>query len=211
MRTTRKWLATAAVLAAALVAGCIGGRLVRNAVAAPGGAANPVAAPGGAANPVAAPGAGPAGVRAPLSPEPARTSARPPVNHCAGNAAAQLVLVSISAQHAWLCERSAAVYETAVTTGMARPGDGTPTGHFRIQARNRNSVLNLNGRSYPVRYWIPFDAPMYGFHDASWQTIAYGSPQYRTGGSHGCVHLPLKALAFLYGWVRVGAAVTITS
>lgn len=133
-----------------------------------------------------------------------------PVNHCAHNRAAQLVLVSISDQRAWLCARSRTVFSTAVTTGMRGRATVTPTGHFRIQGRDRDTVLHPdNGRSYPVRYWIPFDAPDYGFHDASWQTMPFGSADYRTHGSHGCVHMPRKAVAFLYRWVHVGAAVLI--
>lgn len=133
-----------------------------------------------------------------------------PVDHCAHNRAAQLVLVSISDQRAWLCARSRTVFSTAVTTGMRGRATVTPTGHFRIQGRDRDTVLHPdNGRSYPVRYWIPFDAPDYGFHDASWQKMPFGSAAYRTDGSHGCVHMPRKAVAFLYRWVRIGTPVLI--
>ena len=60
-----------------------------------------------------------------------------------------------------------------------------------------------------MKYWIPFDAPLFGFHDSSWQTFPYGSQQYRTDGSHGCVHMPLADIAFLYEWANVGATVVI--
>lgn len=132
------------------------------------------------------------------------------INHCAHNRAPQLVLVSITDQRAWLCARARTVYSTAVTTGMRGRATATPTGHFRIQGRDRDTVLRPDGGgAYPVKYWIPFQAPAYGFHDAGWQKVPFGSAGYRTGGSHGCVHMPLKAVAFLYRWVHVGAAVTI--
>lgn len=135
---------------------------------------------------------------------------RPPVNHCAHNTAAQLVLVSITDQHAWLCAGTRTAYSTAVTTGMNTADTRTPTGRYQIQGRNRDTVLTqLNGDQYDVKYWIPFDAPTYGFHDASWQHFPYGSSKYRTNGSHGCVHLPLRAMTFLYNWVRIGASVDI--
>ena len=133
-----------------------------------------------------------------------------PVNHCLGNTAPQRILVSIAAQHAWLCAGRRTVFDTGVTTGMADPRTATPVGDFSVQAKATDTTLSpATGGSYPVRYWIPFDAPAYGFHDASWQHFPYGSPQYRTSGSHGCVHLPLAAMRVLYDWVHVGAAVTI--
>ena len=134
----------------------------------------------------------------------------PPVDHCASNTAPQKVLVSIAAQHAWVCARSRTIYDTDVTTGMASPDTATPVGDFRVQAKATDTTLApATGGSYPVKYWIAFDAPAYGFHDARWQRFPYGSPQYRTSGSHGCVHLPLAAMRVLYDWVRIGAAVTI--
>jgi lipoprotein-anchoring transpeptidase ErfK/SrfK len=166
------------------------------------------------------PGLAPAGRSAPLVAASAAPPDHPvarhpvvrakPVDHCAHNRARRLVLVSIRDQHAWLCARGRTVYSTAVTTGMRGAATATPTGHFRIETRQRDTVLHpSSGGAYPVRYWITFDAPMYGFHDASWQTIPFGSRAYRTGGSHGCVHLPLKAVRFLYGWARVGTPVLI--
>ena len=135
-----------------------------------------------------------------------------PVNRCAANTAAQLVLVDISEQHAWFCAAARTVYSTAVTTGMDTPDTRTPTGHFRIQSKNTDATLvPSTGVPYPVKYWIPFQAPLYGFHDSSWQHFAYGSPRYRTAGSHGCVHLPLPAIEYLYRWARIGAAVYIRS
>lgn len=142
---------------------------------------------------------------------PAAPARRVPENHCAHNAAARLVLVSIRVQHAWLCARHRTVFSTAVTTGASgRVGDATPRGRFRIQGLNRDSVLHpAGGRAFPVMYWIPFQAPLYGFHDAPWQTIPYGSPAYVTRGSHGCIHMPLGAIRFLYHWARIGTRVLI--
>ena len=133
-------------------------------------------------------------------------------NHCAHNTAARLVRVSIRTQHAWLCARHRTVLSTAVTSGASRrdSDDATPRGHFRVQSLNRNTVLYpASGGAFPVQYWIPFDAPLYGFHDASWQKMPFGSPHYDIRGSHGCVHMPLRAMRFLYHWARVGTRVVI--
>jgi lipoprotein-anchoring transpeptidase ErfK/SrfK len=39
--------------------------------------------------------------------------------------------------------------------------------------------------------------------------MAYGSPGYTDNGSHGCVHLPAAAMAWLYAWAPVGTTVSI--
>lgn len=146
---------------------------------------------------------------------PARTvsrSASPRRVPCAGNKQGRLVLVSVRQQHAWMCAGSHRAYDTAVTTGAVNiPDDATPTGTFRIQDRTRHQVLTLaSGAQYKVRYWIPFQAPLYGFHDSPWQTMPYGSSRYRTQGSHGCIHLPLAGMRFLYRWAHIGTTVRIS-
>ena len=128
---------------------------------------------------------------------------------CSGNHG-QLVLVSLRRQHMWMCAGRHLVKDTPITSGMAGPYTSTPTGRYAIQGRDRNTVLTLNtGAQYDVKYWIPFDAPLFGFHDSSWQHFPYGSPKYRKHGSHGCVHMPLRAIAFLYRWAHIGAQVRI--
>jgi len=136
---------------------------------------------------------------------------KPRPNACAGNSVRQLVLVSVAKQHLWMCAANHLVYSAAVTTGAVDlPYDATPTGSYQIQGKETDRTLTLlSGDQYQVNYWIPFDAPLFGFHDSSWQNFPYGSPRYRTEGSHGCVHTPLAAIRFLYNWADVGATVTI--
>jgi lipoprotein-anchoring transpeptidase ErfK/SrfK len=135
---------------------------------------------------------------------------------CAQNPAGrQLVIVSISQQHLWACSGTSQVYDTAITSGAYLvAGDATPTGTWHIYAKETNQVLkgcDANGCwNDPVNYWMPFYSD-YGFHDAPWQTFAYGSAQYASDGSHGCVHLPAAAMAWLYGWAAVGTTVTVNS
>ncbi|WP_375503735.1 L,D-transpeptidase [uncultured Jatrophihabitans sp.] len=146
------------------------------------------------------------------TPSPAPTTSTPPAppNPCAKNTAAQLVKVSVRQQHLWMCAGRTLVRDTPVTTGIPGEDTHTPTGTYTIQARTRNTALTLiSGQTYAVKYWIPFDGPLFGFHDSSWQTIPYGSQRYRSDGSHGCVHVPVKAIAFLYRWAHVGATVRI--
>jgi lipoprotein-anchoring transpeptidase ErfK/SrfK len=147
----------------------------------------------------------------PVAPSrPAAPSPRPaPPSPCRTSTDAQHVIVSVSQQHAWVCAGSRQVKDSAVTTGATATGDGTPLGTWHVQVKQTNRVLSvLTGEAYHVEYWMPYDGN-YGFHDSAWQTFPYGSQQYRTAGSHGCVHFPLSTMAWLYNWAKLGATVTI--
>jgi lipoprotein-anchoring transpeptidase ErfK/SrfK len=131
---------------------------------------------------------------------------------CVHSRQAQLVVVSIKRQHEWACAHGRTVMRTPVTTGAtSRPGDATPRGTFAVQGLDRDTVLSIStGARYRVKYWIPFHLGVWGFHDASWQAMPFGSKHYVTRGSHGCVHMPLAAIRWLFHWVRYGTLVRIT-
>jgi lipoprotein-anchoring transpeptidase ErfK/SrfK len=185
-----------ATLAAGLLAGCTSAAPAAGPRAS--GSTMPVlAAPSATASTTAA---GATRKRA-LTPEP---------TPCARNRQAKYVLVDLHAQHMWMCAARRVARDTAITTGMLGQYTETPTGTFRIQGRNRRTVLTLaDGEQYEVNYWIPFQAPLFGFHDSSWQKFPYGSPEYKTDGSHGCIHLPLAAIRFLYDWADIGTTVRV--
>jgi lipoprotein-anchoring transpeptidase ErfK/SrfK len=122
---------------------------------------------------------------------------------CLSNTRASFVLVSLTRQHIWACEGSRQVYSSPVTTGATAEGNGTPVGSWLVQSRETDRDLVGPGYSEFVRYWVPFDGD-FGFHDASWQKTPFGSADYPTAGSHGCVHLPTAAMAWLYQWSQVG-------
>jgi hypothetical protein len=147
---------------------------------------------------------------APSSPaqvRPAKAATRTP---CTGNDRPKWVFVALQRQHMWLCHRHRVALSTAITSGMVGPYTHTPTGRYRVQGLNRNSTLTLNtGATYQVKFWIPFNAPLFGFHDSPWQHFPYGSPRYRTHGSHGCIHMPLAAIRFFYNWADIGTPVLI--
>jgi lipoprotein-anchoring transpeptidase ErfK/SrfK len=127
---------------------------------------------------------------------------------CARNRASQEVIVRIAAQRAWMCARTVLVHTNAVTTGAS--GSATPIGTFRLLDKQTDRYLYpLTGGAYYVHYWLPFEGTLYGFHDATWQRFAFGGSAYRTAGSHGCVHMPLADMKWLYRWARVGATIAI--
>jgi lipoprotein-anchoring transpeptidase ErfK/SrfK len=159
---------------------------------------------------------GPAGV--PASPAASAPSILPSLTRhvssyqpCAHNERPQLIVVSVKAQHEWACAYGRTVLSAPVTTGAtSRAGDATPRGTFAVQGLNRDTTLNPSAdRAYHVKYWIPFHLGVWGFHDASWQTMPFGSKHYVTHGSHGCVHMPLAAIRWLFHWVHYGTQVRV--
>jgi hypothetical protein len=132
-------------------------------------------------------------------------------NACRTNTAAKRIIVSIGQQRARICAARLQVMTTRVTTGASAVGNGTPKGTWRVQAKQTNRYLYpASGGAYYVHYWVPYDGD-YGLHDSSWQHFPYGSPAYRTQGSHGCVHVPGPVMGWFYRWAAVGTTVTITS
>lgn len=127
---------------------------------------------------------------------------------CAGNTGTRLVTVSISEQRMWTCDGRRTVSASAVTTGIDNPVDRTPTGTWKVVARDTDRFLVGPDYRVHVNYFLPFFDD-YGFHDSPWQTFPYGSQDYRTGGSRGCVHVPGPAMAALYRWAAVGTTVTV--
>ncbi|MGH8960153.1 MAG: L,D-transpeptidase [Jatrophihabitantaceae bacterium] len=125
---------------------------------------------------------------------------------CAANSYPQLILVSISKQHLWACDGAVQVNDTPVTTGAVTGGDQTPLGSWRVQAKQRDRYLVGPGYDDHVQYWVPYDGD-FGLHDASWQAMPFGSQDWRTGGSHGCVHTPTATMQWLYRWAKVDSTV----
>ncbi|MDT4915537.1 MAG: hypothetical protein QOH89_237 [Pseudonocardiales bacterium] len=123
--------------------------------------------------------------------------------------AGKTVTVDIGDQRARMCRDGQQRRTTPVTTGASALGYGTPTGTWSVYARVRDTTLYpASGGAYPVHFWLPYSGP-YGFHDSPWQHFAYGSPRYTTQGSHGCVHVPARMMAWLFSWAAVGTRVTI--
>ena len=138
-----------------------------------------------------------------------RPAPPPPPSPCRTNTDPQRVIVSIAKQHAWICAGAKQVKDSAVTSGATATDDGTPLGTWHFQAKETDRMLTvLSGESFHVDYWMPYDG-VYGFHDAAWQKFPYGSSQYKTDGSHGCVHFPHAVMSWLYSWADIGATVTI--
>ncbi len=130
-------------------------------------------------------------------------------NGCRGNSAAKAFLVTVHNQLGRFCAGQQQVLTALVTTGASAYGDGTPLGRWRVYAKVRDTRLYpAAGGVYFVHYWMPYSGA-YGVHDSPWQRFAYGSQQYRTRGSHGCVHLPGATMAWFFTWAPIGTTVRI--
>ena len=152
------------------------------------------------------------GTGTPASPSSPHAATPKPANRCAASDSPQRVIVSLAAQHMWLCQGARTVEDNPITSGKDTPDTTTPTGHFFLDVPARNTTLKPNtGETYFVKYWIPFESPDYGFHDSSWQKFPYGSSKYKTDGSHGCIHMPLAAIAFMFNWMISGMPVDISA
>lgn len=124
--------------------------------------------------------------------------------------------VSLDTQYARMYDDSGnIIWESFVVTGTPNAVRYTPTGTFRIQAKERNVTLigadmDHDGEpdyKTPVDYWMPFYEGN-GLHDATWRS-SFGGDIYLYDGSHGCVNLPYAKAAELYELVRVGDTVYV--
>ena len=119
------------------------------------------------------------------------------------------MLVDLGDQFARLCRGRTQVLTTPITSGATARGDGTPTGTWRVQAKQRDSYLYpASGGAYHVHYWIPYDGA-YGMHDSSWQHFPYGSPALPNAGFARLRALPARGDPWMYHWLGVGTVVQV--
>ena len=92
--------------------------------------------------------------------------------------------------------------------------------HRQLDFFHGGHLSDLVGLDILIRYALPYLAS--ASHGATecevergfiepciFDHLPYGGAQYRTDGSHGCVHMPLAQIAFLYRWAPIGTPVTI--
>lgn len=115
------------------------------------------------------------------------------------------IRIFISTQRLEYYENNKLVFETPVTTGK---NNYTKTGDFKIRNKVRDTVLRGKDYTSYVKYWMAYDGNNYGIHDASWRKN-FGTMDYKTVGSHGCVNLPTNAAEQLFNMVEVGTPVYI--
>ena len=113
--------------------------------------------------------------------------------------------ISISKQRLDYYENGKLYLTTPITSGKYNK---TPKGNFRVFNKATNTILKSGNYAVFVKYWIGFKGYRFGIHDASWRK-KFGTKDYYTNGSHGCVNTPDDAVEKLYKRVKVGMPIHI--
>lgn len=122
----------------------------------------------------------------------------------AGDFGNTYVEVNLTAQHLFFYKDGQLIVESDFVSGK---NDGTPTGTYSLTYKERYATLNGENYSSPVSYWMPFSGNV-GLHDATWRTN-FGGTLYKSGGSHGCVNLPVKVAQTIYENIPSDAAIIV--
>ena len=121
------------------------------------------------------------------------------------------VEVNLSLQHLWFYVDGALIVESDFVSGNVASNLETQTGVFPLAYKESPSILTggnaQDGYRTEVKYWMPFYEGQ-GLHDATWRS-AFGGQIYQTGGSHGCVNLPLDVAGAIYNNIEAGMAIVI--
>ncbi|MGN0592788.1 MAG: L,D-transpeptidase family protein [Ruminococcus sp.] len=116
--------------------------------------------------------------------------------------------VDITNQHVWYYVDGSLLMDSDCVTGTGTdPTRQTPTGVFRVWSRESPKVLEGEGYSAPVQYWMPVTWTGVGLHDLD--RTEYGGDIYMYNGSHGCINLPVDFAEQLFYTVDVGTPVLI--
>ena len=97
--------------------------------------------------------------------------------------------------------------ESDCVSGNISKNNGTHVGIYGITYKERNATLRGANYASHVSYWMPFNGNE-GMHDASWRS-SFGGDIYLTGGSHGCVNLPVANAEKIFNVVEKGEAVIV--
>lgn len=116
--------------------------------------------------------------------------------------------VDLARQKLWYYKDGALQLETNVVTGNPTKGNGTPTGTDRIWSRERDRYLTGETYRSKVSYWAPINWSGVGLHDASWRS-SFGGNIYKSGGSHGCVNIPVPVMKNLFPQTFTGMPVIV--
>ncbi|EFR33227.1 MAG: L,D-transpeptidase family protein [Peptoniphilus harei] len=116
--------------------------------------------------------------------------------------------VDLARQKLWYYKDGVLQLETNVVTGNPTKGNGTPTGTDRIWSRERDRYLTGETYRSKVSYWAPINWSGVGLHDASWRSN-FGGNIYKSGGSHGCVNIPVPVMKNLFPQTFAGMPVIV--
>ena len=126
-------------------------------------------------------------------------------SHGANDYGDTYVEINLTGQHLFFYKEGKLVVESDFVSGNLAKGWGTPAGSYPLAYKQKNAVLKGENYWTPVNYWMPFNNGI-GMHDAKWRS-SFGGAIYKTGGSHGCINLPVDKAKLLYEKVYKGMPV----
>jgi lipoprotein-anchoring transpeptidase ErfK/SrfK len=123
----------------------------------------------------------------------------------------KVILISVPSQRLYAYENGVSLFDYPVPITTGKAGYDTVRGRFSVY----HKATNFRMRSpFPdewydnmVSYWMPFYQG-YGIHDAYWRSV-YGTQDYPSVGSHGCVNTPLAEVERLFYWAEIGTPVIV--
>ena len=134
------------------------------------------------------------------------TAAHPLTTRDTYNIGDTYVEIDMTNQMLYYYQDGICALSTQIVTGNTSNGHATPQGVFKVLNKVRDT--NLIGKDYVshVDYWVPIIGNSIGIHDATWRS-RFGGDIFETGGSHGCINVPLAKMKILYPLLTVGTPV----
>jgi lipoprotein-anchoring transpeptidase ErfK/SrfK len=133
------------------------------------------------------------------------------------------IIITLSRQWMEVYENGREVYNAPITS--AQPGMITPTGTYHIFLKLHPTTFYSpwprgSPYYYPpshINYALEWDVGGYFLHDSWWRSdFGPGTNVWHSDhiygwetGTHGCITMPLYAVAWLYNWAPIGTTVQI--
>ncbi|WP_138205042.1 L,D-transpeptidase family protein [Haloimpatiens lingqiaonensis] len=115
------------------------------------------------------------------------------------------VEIDLTKQHLWVYINGSPVVDGDVVTGNVSKNTPTPEGVYKLNYKEKDSVLKGDDYETPVSFWMPFNGGI-GMHDAIWRK-EFGGKIYEKKGSHGCVNCPYDLAKAIFENVKTGTPV----
>ncbi|WP_330387916.1 L,D-transpeptidase family protein [Natronincola peptidivorans] len=115
------------------------------------------------------------------------------------------VEINLTWQYLWFYKAGKLITNGAIVTGNPNRGNGTDTGVYMLNYKQKGATLRGGSYEVKVTYWMPFNGNI-GIHDASWR-YTFGRDIYKTNGSHGCVNTPVYLAKIIFENIEEGTPI----
>jgi len=115
------------------------------------------------------------------------------------------VEIDLTKQHLWFYKNGSVIADGDIVTGNVSLNYSTPEGVYKLEYKEKNSVLRGENYAAPVDFWMPFNGGI-GMHDASWRK-EFGGTIYQNGGSHGCINCPPALAQIIFETIEPGTPI----